>query len=405
MRTKSGFHTFESSQRQMGRKLHGLLEVGRTPLIGIAETLHRSCLIAASIALLLGLAAGSAHAQWTQLGADIDGEVAGDQAFVVAISEDGSRLAVGARYHASEAGQVRAFDWNGSSWIQSAQDIFGEVTGDWTGTAIALSADGTRIAVGSSLHNGIADNSGCVRVFDRDGIGWVQVGDTIEGAGETAYAGAAVALSADGQRLAVGAWGYDGTYGTDSGYVRVYQVYGVIPGGYEWQQIGQAVEGDSSFVRLGWSVALSADGSRLAVGGPNADPPGESAGLVEVYSYNHNDDVWYQLGSDIHSADGDQVGKSVALSAAGSRLAVGAPFADANGIDSGLARVYQFQGFPIYDWLQVGTDIPGENPGDQAGMAVALSANGSRVAVGAPLHDHGFPFTAVSYTHLTLPTN
>ena len=74
---------------------------------------------------------------WTQLGSDIDGEAAGDQSgFSVSLSADGSRMAVGAPINDGNginAGHVRVYDWNGSSWVQTGTDIDGEAAGDQSG--------------------------------------------------------------------------------------------------------------------------------------------------------------------------------------------------------------------------------------------------------------------------------
>ncbi|MCB9292171.1 MAG: FG-GAP repeat protein [Lewinellaceae bacterium] len=78
-----------------------------------------------------------------------------------------------------------------------------------------------------------------------------------------------------------------------------------------------------------------------------------------------------QLGQDIDSeAAFDEFGYSVALSADGSRVAVGAPFNDGNGPDAGQVRVYDFIGGA---WVQAGGDIDGEAAGDEFGWSVALS--------------------------------
>jgi hypothetical protein len=75
----------------------------------------------------------------------------------------------------------------------------------------------------------------------------------------------------------------------------------------------------------------------------------------------------------------DKSGSAVALSADGSTVAVGAPYNDGNGSNSGEA------------WNQLGDDIDGEAADDWSGSAVALSADGSIVAVGAPRNDgNGF---------------
>jgi WD40 repeat protein len=92
---------------------------------------------------------------WTQLGADIDGEAAGDNSgWSVALSSDGTRLAVGAYGNdgtGTDAGHVRVFDWdeNQSTWTQVGADIDGEAAGDQSGQSVDLSSDGTRLAVGA----------------------------------------------------------------------------------------------------------------------------------------------------------------------------------------------------------------------------------------------------------------
>ena len=48
----------------------------------------------------------------------------------------GDRVAIGADYNDGNgynAGHVRIYDWNGSSWVQQGQDIDGEAAGDYSG--------------------------------------------------------------------------------------------------------------------------------------------------------------------------------------------------------------------------------------------------------------------------------
>ena len=55
---------------------------------------------------------------------------------------------------------------------------------------------------------------------------------------------------------------------------------------------------------------------------------------------------------------GDNSGVSVSLSGNGTIVAVGAPYNDGNGADSGHVRVYKYNG--INAWAQLGPDIDGE---------------------------------------------
>ena len=141
--------------------------------------------------------------------------------------------------------------------------------------------------------------------------------------------------------------------------------------------------------QMGAAVAISADGLIMASGaifGANRRD-GEEAGVVKVYKYATTTTSFPQkLGADIHGdADGDMNGVSVALSADGTRLAVGASFNDnASGRNAGQARVFQYTNGT---WTQLGEDIDGEAAGDQHGTSVSLSADGTRVAVGAQHND------------------
>ncbi|GIR59661.1 MAG: hypothetical protein CM15mP65_22420 [Crocinitomicaceae bacterium] len=76
----------------------------------------------------------------------------------------------------------------------------------------------------------------------------------------------------------------------------------------------------------------------------------------------------------------DQFGNAVSTNDAGDRIIVGAKFNDPNGSSSGHARVYDLVGTT---WTQVDDDIDGEETNDYFGNSVAISASGHRIAVGA----------------------
>ena len=57
----------------------------------------------------------------------------------------------------------------------------------------------------------------------------------------------------------------------------------------------------------------------------------------------------------------------------GKTVAIGAPYNDDNGSDSGHVRVYNLVG---REWQQVGQDIDGEAADDASGWSVSLSADG-----------------------------
>ena len=103
-----------------------------------------------------------------------------------------------------------------------------------------------------------------------------------------------------------------------------------------------------------------------------------------------------QIGGDIDGeAAGDYSGTSVSLSGDGTILAIGAPYNDGNGDDSGHVRVYQNVSGT---WTQIGDDIDGEANNDQSGSSVSLSSDGSIVAIGAQRNDGNGDNSCLLYT-------
>lgn len=122
-------------------------------------------------------------------------------------------------------------------------------------TSTAVSSDGHVFAVGCS---GDGNNMGAVWVFRYDGREYQLVGDKVVGTGQGGppQQGASVALSSDGRYLAVGGTAYN------SGAGAVWMFY--YDGG-AYQQIDGPISASQYGTQQGSSVALSADGNVLAV--------------------------------------------------------------------------------------------------------------------------------------------
>jgi len=95
--------------------------------------------------------------------------------------------------------------------------------------------------------------------------------------------------------------------------------------------------------------------------------------------------IWTQIGNDIDGeATDDFSGISVSLSSDGRIVAIGAPFNQGNGFNTGHTRIYEnLSG----TWTQIGNDIDGEAANDNSGFSVSLSSDGSVVAIGADFND------------------
>jgi hypothetical protein len=178
----------------------------------------------------------------------------------------------------------------------------------------------------------------------------------------------------------------DNTSGSASNAVGCTNVYKWSDG--DWQQKGQSIAGESGNARSGFSVAVSNDCSRVITGAPYDDVYGQNAGSVTVHDYSDETSEWIQesnIGGNAH----ELFGTSVALSADGTRLAVGAVgsapignpnLSDTNGAQSGFVKTFDWTGA---GWAQFGSATTGSAHYDQFGYKIALSPTGDLLLASA----------------------
>ena len=302
-----------------------------------------------------------------QLGNDIDGDAAGDETgSSVALSSDGTVLAVGA-WRNSNSGRVKVYTYSRETWVQVGGNLDGQGNDSRFGRSVALSADGTVLAVGAEQHDKSSSEfyAGRAEVFTWDGGNWVLRGSPIDGKGEDDYFGTAIGLSNDGTVLVVGANSYQ-----SPGSVRIYEWTSA-----EWQQRGVDLQGTSPNDSFGYSVSISSDGSVVAIGArANDNNNGSDVGQVRIFQWNGVS--WDQRGAAINGEGRDDFfGNSVAISGDGNTVAVGASLGN-------YCKVFGFN----EDWTQLGQTIPGEEFLDRFGFSVSLSSSGEMLIVGAIWH-------------------
>ncbi|WAS96447.1 hypothetical protein [Nannocystis punicea] len=364
---------------------------------------------------------------------DLFGEVVisanGDTIAVGALKEDSAATCVGgdrSDNSAKDAGAVYVFERKAGAWSQAAY-IKANTTQPSAefGWALALSADGNTLAVGAHEEDsaatgvdgdpwqGVAEDSGAVDVYSRDGGEWVHrayLKASNTGTGD--HFGAALALSADGTTLAVGApfeqsksAGIDGDQLDDSLYSGAVYMFSLKDGA--WSQQAYIKASNPGFLDLfGFSVALTLDGDTLAVGaayeasaateidGDQANDAAASAGAV--YMFSRQGQTWQQ---DVYikapnAGEGDLFGYSLALSGDGGVLVASAPnegsgdagsFADPTdetGPNSGA--VYVFTRVAGTWTHRRYLKAPNSRTDLQFGEDVALSADASTLVIGAP---------------------
>jgi len=359
-----------------------------------------------------------------------------DFGLAVALSGDGNTLAVGALGEASsstgidstpnelapQAGAVYVYTRSASTWSQQAYVKASNTgTNDGFGFSVALSGDGNTLAVGAlgeassttgvdSTPNELAASAGAAYVFTRTAGTWSQqayVKASNTGAGD--QFGISVALSGDGNTLAVGAQNEDSSstgigstpneLAADAGAVYVYTRTGTTWSQQAYVKASNTGAGD----QFGRPVALSGDGNTLAVGAVSEDSsstgidstPNELASFAgAVYVYTRSAGTWSQQAyvKASNTGAGDVFGVSVALSGDGNTLAVGADgeASSSTGIDS-TPNELAFAAGAVYvytrgagTWSQQAY-VKASNTGafDLFGISVALSGDGNTLAVGA----------------------
>lgn len=246
-----------------------------------------------------------------------------------------------------------------------------ELKGNTTeyGTCLQLSEDGMTLALGDPLYD---SERGLVQVFQYNTTlnEWMQLGEDIKGEDKNIWFGFSVSISGDGKRLAIGAPRY-------SFFVegRVYVYF------YKDRQWSDSVEVPSQMFNIngqfGYDVSLSSDGSTLACGSPYTN----NVGYVAVFKWNAEDGI-YDSEEKILGSAGDKFGISVSLSLDGSYLAVGSPFLKVDTFDnSGRVGVYKI--LKSGGFTQVGKDIVGDPVKEQRlGWSVSISWDGKIVAIG-----------------------
>ncbi|WP_444916651.1 histidine kinase [Microbulbifer sp. JMSA003] len=346
---------------------------------------------------------------------------AGDQfGWSVAISDDGSTIAVGATGEdsnelnefnnaASGSGAVYIFDYGEDGWVYRAVLKALEVeSGAAFGSAVSLSGDGNTLAVGAYKENGEDDNfsAGAVHIFTREDLEWTHSAKLrADNHGYYDFFGRALSLSGNGTTLAVAApyedssatgvnSGPDNDEALDSGAVYIFQYSGV-----EWSQEAYLKASDSnSNMDFGSSVSLSDDGSILAVGAI-----GGSGGRGATYIFSNNGG-WAQqqlLTADSASV-GDRFGWDVSFSGDGSLLAVGAPLQagasedpdDRDGFNNGAVYLFSYEEDSWYQSAYLKASNTDED--DAFGTSISLNNDGSLLAVGAQESSAGVGFYADS---------
>ena len=105
----------------------------------------------------------------TQIGQDIESNASDLSGLSVSKNNDSSIEAINEFLFNGTTDRVRIYQYNGISWVQRGQDIEGEASGNQA-QSISITGNGSIVAVGSSFNDGNGTNSGHVGVHNFSGI-------------------------------------------------------------------------------------------------------------------------------------------------------------------------------------------------------------------------------------------
>lgn len=194
----------------------------------------------------------------------------------LALSDDGSRLLVGAASDKREIGAAYVYQRAGGAWAEAQKLTASDpAEGDRFGFPVAISGDGSLAlisAVGDSSYTGAAYS------FSFDGATWAEQQKFVapDAFGMTSF-GSSLAMSDDGSTAIIGAFGTEGTAGSTYVFKHKTNRDGVLA----WKDWGKLLANDRSTQDFfGTTSALDANGSRAVIG---ANGSGDFRGAVYAF--------------------------------------------------------------------------------------------------------------------------
>jgi hypothetical protein len=288
---------------------------------------------------------------WTRIGTDMfDDYTNSSFGAALCLSYAGEKLAVGAPDFDNQ-GRVFIYECNYNECNQLGIPIDGFGLGFNFGHSVSLSAQGNVIAIGAPSKK---QSPGYAVVFRYHGGDWHQHGNKLPNVelDETFLRrfGSALSLSGDGTRLAVGSpnslgqvyvYFFDGKWKDESA-----NLVELIVNETHADNFTNSTE----TYDFGFSLALSYNGRYLIIGCPQIES--NSSGLSLVYEYSHG--LWMSHGDLLSGVEnGEMLGYSVAINVDGSFIAIGAP----GSYGSGSVWTYNYQEEPLSSYNKLAREI------------------------------------------------
>ena len=299
----------------------------------------------------------------------------------VDINDDGTRFVV----MSSTGGEVEVYQGSATSWTQEYKNTEGSMGNSTQPGDVAMTADGSIIAVGKPYAAQGGSERGEIVVRTRSGSTWSNASGSptlaASDKSNSAKLGRSIDISGDGNYIIAGA--PNETSNTGAAYV-FYQ-----GSTHTWaQQAKITATGGTTSEQFGVDVDIDADGTRAIIGAWKEDNSSNSEDYGAAYIFKRTGTSWAQeariVSSDI--ALDDEFGNTVAINSTdGSVAVVGAHLEDTGGDMAGAAYIFKRTGT---SWAQDAKIVADDAAAyDIYGWRVAISADGSHVFVTAQLEN------------------
>lgn len=256
-------------------------------------------------------------------------------AFGVSVSIQGTTIVVGAwgnEHAGSYSGAAYVFQQEEKNWVEVAR-LTSSDPAAYEGFGMSVSVSGDLILAGDPGDRDVAEGSGSVHVFRREGATWIEDAKLVPADPTNAFG---YDVSLDGTSAIVGSY-LDDDMGDRSGSAHVFRYNGTA-----WiEDVKLPISGASRGDQCGWGVAI--DGDRVAVGA-SRDEVGLFCDAGSAYTFRRKGTLWIEEVrlSDENETWANYFGTSVAIR--DDVLAVGVPGDDDAGRNAGSVHFYWHDG-------------------------------------------------------------
>jgi hypothetical protein len=282
---------------------------------------------------------------------------------LIKMSNDGNTIAISNE----EINKVQVYTFNENKWINKGLTFEGDPD-DRLGSSLALSYDGSIIAIGSKNKSSDKIKNGIVQVYEYKNSQWNKLGETIEGKMNDEELGSSLDLNSEGYRIVIG---------SGNGSVRTFGYNGSI-----WIEISEGLTNNlETDTKFGFSVAMNSIGNIIVIGEPNGiSSDGKITGKITVYELNSNQ--WNMLGKPIYGkSEGDNLGTCVLINEDDTKI-YSSSTSSFN--EKGEVRFFKFLN---NNWEEYINPLVGESEGNKFGTNISINNNGNILSVSGEIGD------------------